>query len=282
MKLQFTKDTFLFIFAILPGIIVYSLFVNVSHAYAWASAYGTVTFNGSGVSGVEVSYTEDCSQKGAGGGGGGGGGGNDRFNPREPDIEREPRGGFRELDALPKDFNLIQLAKSGYRTVSPSSKGVVLGSKSTVTDGTGRFSLEGLDCACTGQTISVLGSSISIPDMNNAVNYGPFNIIYNVDPPPPPPPTAVPLPTNTPMPTPTPLPVCGGPCDFIKTNCPLDCAICAPNKEGKNVCSKTHTESSGSPSSQGLYANFLSPLSYKDFPTPTMSFMQLKLGELKK
>lgn len=50
MKFQFTKDTFLFIFAILPGMIVFSLFVNVSPAHAWASAFGYVrTSDGYGV-----------------------------------------------------------------------------------------------------------------------------------------------------------------------------------------------------------------------------------------
>jgi len=160
------------------------------------------------------------------------------------------------------------------------------------TDGNGRFYFvswqnsgngSGFGCLESPHTWSVSGLSCSSITTSFG-NIGAQLDIGNITcgPPPPPPPTSTPVPSPTPTITPTPMPVCGGPCNFINTNCPLDCAICTPNKEGKNVCSKTHTETNGTPTSQGPNANFLSTLySYKDFPSPTISFMQLKLGNFR-
>lgn len=296
MKYQYINKICVFVILILFAVFYVSI-VDVSSVNAWAAASGIVTYNGTPLNNVIiVDHTTKSTDTS----------GND---DREDRFERE-RNWDRNNEPAPADEPNDEPADISNDRFEPERNfnrsdlealGLSALSGSTTTGGDGRFSFDLVDCGADPSTkyISIQGfagapsdgvpaggyfspSTISLGDFNNAAVLGPYTIEYI--PPGPiqqPTPIFTPFPTATPNPTPTPLPVCGGPCNFINTNCPLECAICTPGPAGKNICSKSHTDSLGVFSSAGPYANFLKPQNYTDFPIPTMSFMGIKLGTIK-
>lgn len=307
MKYRYINRICVFVILILFAVF-YVSFVDVSPVNAWAKASGKVKYKDRGLNNVIIVDNTTKSTDTSG---------ND---DREDRLERETnwdRNNDEPAD-VPEDEpadvpNDRFERETNWDRWDSNVLGLSVLSGSTTTGGDGKFSFDRVDCGADPSTknISVQGfagappdgvpvggyfspSTISLGDFNNAAVLGPYTIEYipprPIQQPTPistPFPTTLPLPTATPLPSPTPtitltpLPVCGGPCNFINTNCPLECAICAPGPAGKNICSKTHTDSLGVFSSAGPYANSLKPQNYTDFPIPTMSFMGIKLGTIK-
>lgn len=80
---------------------------------------------------------------------------------------------------------------------------------------------------------------------------------------------------------PTPTPFCGGPCDIAQSDCPLTCPLCAPGPGGTGTVCQPHAGQNGPtdtppPGSVTNQSNNNIDL----LPTPTVAFMQLKLGNI--